>query len=298
MGVACSARSRGTPCARGPRGGRWPATRSAVPQAMADAGAVPDPSEVRLAARTDTVDHCLVKIVGVLGGMSSVASAEYYRRLNEGVNAHLGGHAAAELLLYSVDFAVIELCVREERWERAADYLVERARRLERGGADFLVLATNTMHRVAPEIEAAVSIPLIHIVDVTADAAIAAGANRLGLLGTAPVMQADFYRSRFAARGIEVRLPRPWRRVRGCGKCQPHRRRRCSAWGTPVPGRTAPGAGRSTSPSRRPPGGASSLLSQVSTSGRVERQAATGPGAAWRPSANWTALSTCNAVVS
>jgi len=153
------------------------------------------------------VENGVVKIVGVLGGMSSVASAEYYRRLNEGVNAHLGGHAAAELLLYSVDFAVIEACVRAERWDQAADYLVERARRLERGGAEFLVLATNTMHRVAPEIEAAVSIPLVHIVDVTADAALAAGANRLGLLGTAPVMQADFYRSRFAARGIEVLVP-------------------------------------------------------------------------------------------
>lgn len=148
-----------------------------------------------------------MKIVGVLGGMSSVASAEYYRRLNEGVNARLGGHAAAELLLYSVDFAVIEACVHAERWEQAADYLVERARRLERGGAHFLVLATNTMHRVAPEIEAAVSIPLVHIVDVTADAALAAGASRLGLLGTAPVMQADFYRKRFAARGIEVLVP-------------------------------------------------------------------------------------------
>jgi len=153
------------------------------------------------------VEDATVKIVGVLGGMSSVASAEYYRRLNEGVNARLGGHAAAELLLYSVDFAVIEACVHAERWEQAADYLVERARRLERGGADFLVLATNTMHRVAPEIEAAVSIPLVHIVDVTADAALAAGASRLGLLGTAPVMQADFYRKRFAARGIEVLVP-------------------------------------------------------------------------------------------
>jgi len=153
------------------------------------------------------VEDATVKIVGVLGGMSSVASAEYYRRLNEGVNARLGGHAAAELLLYSVDFAVIEACVHAERWEQAADYLVERARRLERGGADFLVLATNTMHRVAPEIEAAVRIPLVHIVDVTANAALAAGASRLGLLGTAPVMQADFYRKRFAARGIEVLVP-------------------------------------------------------------------------------------------
>lgn len=152
-------------------------------------------------------EDSVVRTVGVLGGMSSVASAEYYRRLNEGVNAHLGGHASAELLLYSVDFAVIEACIRAERWDQAADYLVERARRLERGGAEFLVLATNTMHRVAVEVEAAVNIPFVHIVDVTADAALEAGADRLGLLGTAPVMQEEFYRSRFAARGIEVLVP-------------------------------------------------------------------------------------------
>ncbi len=150
-----------------------------------------------------------MKIIGVLGGMSSVASAEYYRRLNEGVNAHLGGHASAELLLYNVDFAVIEGCIRAEQWDRAAEYLAERARRLERGGAEFLLLATNTLHRVAAEVEAAVSIPFLHIVDITAEAARQAGANRLGLLGTAPVMQADFYRSRFAAHGIDILVPNP-----------------------------------------------------------------------------------------
>lgn len=152
-------------------------------------------------------DDFVVKTVGVLGGMSSVASAEYYRRINEGVNAHLGGHASAELLLYSVDFAVIEAYIRAERWDRAADYLVERAGRLERGGAEFLVLATNTLHRVAAEVEAAVSIPFVHIVDVTADAVLEAGADRIGLLGTAPVMQEGFYRSRFAAHGIDVLVP-------------------------------------------------------------------------------------------
>lgn len=146
-------------------------------------------------------------IIGVLGGMSSVASAEYYRRLNDGVNGYLGGHSSAEVLLYSVDFAVIEECIRTEDWVRAAEYLVECARRLERGGAEFLLLATNTMHRVASEIAAAVSIPLVHIVDVTAAVAVAAGTRRLGLLGTAPVMQADFYRSRFADRGVEVLVP-------------------------------------------------------------------------------------------
>jgi aspartate racemase len=148
-----------------------------------------------------------MKTIGVLGGMSSVASAEYYRRINEGVNAHLGGHSAAEVVLYSVDFGVIEGFIRDEQWDQAAEYLAARARRLELAGADFLIMATNTMHRVFVELQGAVSIPLIHIVDATADAAIAAGANTLGLLGTAPVMEAEFYRGRFAQHGIEVLVP-------------------------------------------------------------------------------------------
>jgi aspartate racemase len=148
-----------------------------------------------------------MKTIGVLGGMSGIASAEYYRRINEGINAHRGGHAAAELVLYSVDFAVIEAFIRAEQWDQAADYLAERARRLERAGAEFLILATNTMHRVAVELRNAISIPLIHIVDPTADAATSDGANTLGLLGTAPVMVADFYRARFADFGFEALVP-------------------------------------------------------------------------------------------
>jgi aspartate racemase len=148
-----------------------------------------------------------MKTIGVLGGMSSVASAEYYRRINEGVNAQLGGHSAAELVLYSVDFGVIEGFIRDEQWRQAAEYLAERARRLERAGAEFLILATNTMHRVAVEVQDAISIPLIHIVDPTAEAALARGATTLGLLGTAPVMEADFYRARFADYGFEVLVP-------------------------------------------------------------------------------------------
>jgi aspartate racemase len=148
-----------------------------------------------------------MKTIGVLGGMSSVASAEYYRRINEGVNAHLGGHSAAEVVLYSVDFGVVEGFIRDEQWDQAAEYLATRARGLELAGADFLIMATNTMHRVFVELQDAISIPLIHIVDATADAAIAAGANTLGLLGTAPVMEAEFYRGRFARHGIEVLVP-------------------------------------------------------------------------------------------
>ena len=148
-----------------------------------------------------------MRTIGVLGGMSSVASAEYYRRINEGVNAHEGGHSAAELVLYSVDFGVVEGFIRDEDWDRAAEYLAERAQRVERAGAEFLILATNTMHRVAAELQDAIGIPLIHIVDVTADAAIADGVRTLGLLGTAPVMEAAFYRARFAGYGLEVLVP-------------------------------------------------------------------------------------------
>ena len=148
-----------------------------------------------------------MKTIGVLGGMSRVASAEYYRRINEGINKHRGGHAAAEVVLYSVDFAVIEGFIRDEQWDQAARYLAERARRLQRAGAEFLVLATNTMHRVAEELQHAIGIPLIHIVDPTADAATADGVNTVGLLGTAPVMEADFYRARFADLGFEVLVP-------------------------------------------------------------------------------------------
>jgi aspartate racemase len=148
-----------------------------------------------------------MKTIGILGGMSSVASAEYYRRINEGVNAHRGGHCAAELVLYSVDFAVIDGFIRHEQWDLAALHLAEKAKRLELAGAEFLILATNTLHRVAAEIQDAVGIKLVHIVDPTTDAATADGAKTLGLLGTKPVMEADFYRARFAERGFEVLVP-------------------------------------------------------------------------------------------
>jgi aspartate racemase len=148
-----------------------------------------------------------MRTIGVLGGMSSVASGEYYRLLNEGVNARLGGHSAAEIVMYSVDFAVMERFIRDRAWDEAGEYLAVRAAAVEHGGADLLLLATNTFHRVAPQIEAAVAIPFVHIVDVTADAVRADGASTVGLLGTAPVMQADFYRDRFAGLGISVLVP-------------------------------------------------------------------------------------------
>ena len=145
--------------------------------------------------------------IGVLGGMSATSTVEYYRELNARVNDRLGGHHAAEVVIYSVDFGEIEPLIHADRWDEAGDLLADAASRLEAAGADFVLVATNTMHRVAPAIESAVSIPLVHIVDVTADAASAAGLDTLGVLGTAPVMEMEFYRDRFADHGVEVVVP-------------------------------------------------------------------------------------------
>ncbi len=149
----------------------------------------------------------LMKTIGILGGMSSQATAGYYHLINTGINKICGGWTIAELLLYSVNFANIEAFVRNNQWNDAAKYLVSKAIQLEQGGADFIVMATNTMHRVAPQIEAAIQIPLIHIVDVTAEEIKKHGMTKVGVLGTKPVMEADFYRDRFKLHGIEAIAP-------------------------------------------------------------------------------------------
>jgi len=145
--------------------------------------------------------------VGILGGMSSQSTIEYYRLLDEGINEALGGHHAADLVIRSVDFGEIERFIREERWDDAGAFLADAARDVEAAGADFVVMATNTMHRVAPAIEDALSVPFVHIVDATADAIDAAGIDTVGVLGTAAVMEGDFYAERFADRGIDVIVP-------------------------------------------------------------------------------------------
>lgn len=148
-----------------------------------------------------------MKTIGVLGGMSSQATGEYYRMLNAGINSLRGAWNTAELLLYSVNFANIEAFVRRDQWDDAANYLVAKAVQLEQGGADFIIMVSNTMHRVAPQIEAAIQIPLIHIVDVAAEEIKRHGISKVGVLGTKPVMQADFYRDRFRQHGIEAISP-------------------------------------------------------------------------------------------
>lgn len=149
-----------------------------------------------------------MKIIGLIGGMSWESSAEYYRIVNERVRDRLGGLHSARCLMWSFDFAEIEALQHAGRWDEATALLVEAARRLERGGADFLVLCTNTMHRMADELQAAVGIPLLHIADPTALRIKAAGLRRVGLLGTAFTMEQAFYKGRLVARhGLEVLVP-------------------------------------------------------------------------------------------
>uniref|UniRef100_UPI003F491027 aspartate/glutamate racemase family protein n=1 Tax=Nonomuraea bangladeshensis TaxID=404385 RepID=UPI003F491027 len=145
--------------------------------------------------------------IGLLHGMSSVATVDYYRRINESVNQRLGGHERADLLLASVNFGIIERCVRAGSWDEAGHYLATKARALELAGAQFIACGSNTMHRVAPAIEEAIAVPFLHIADVVAAAAHRQGARTLGLLGTLPVMEADFYRERLAARNLSVLVP-------------------------------------------------------------------------------------------
>ena len=147
-------------------------------------------------------------VIGLIGGMSWESSAEYYRIINREVRERLGGVHSARSLMWSVDFGEIEHLQHQGQWDRLAEEMKDAARRLERGGADFLVLCTNTMHRMADEIAGAVAIPLLHIADPTAEAIRRAGFARVGLLGTAFTMEQDFYKGRLrTAHGLDVLIP-------------------------------------------------------------------------------------------
>ncbi|ASG65382.1 aspartate/glutamate racemase [Idiomarina piscisalsi] len=149
-----------------------------------------------------------MKTVGIIGGMSWESTSTYYRRLNQLINERLGGLHSAEILLASVNFAPIEEMQSRGDWEAAGSALVTKARQLEKAGADCIVIATNTMHKVAPEIEAAVSIPLIHIVDALANHLKKNEIERAGLLGTRFTMQQPFYKERLKQRDIRVLIPK------------------------------------------------------------------------------------------
>ena len=148
-----------------------------------------------------------MKAIGVLGGMSWESSLEWYRLANERVRSERGGHHSARILLDSLDFAEIEALQASGDWDSAGELLAKRALGLERAGADLIVLCTNTMHIIADRIEAAVSIPFIHIADVAAAAVQDAGITTIGLLGTAFTMEQNFYRGRLERHGLEVVVP-------------------------------------------------------------------------------------------
>jgi aspartate racemase len=149
----------------------------------------------------------MMRTIGLLGGMSWESSAEYYRLLNEETRERLGGHHCAKSILLTVDFADIEAMQREGRWDDASHALAEAATSLERAGADMVLLCTNTMHRVADAIEAAVGVPFVHLVDATARRVAAAGITTVGLLATRFTMEMDFYRDRMRHHGVEAMVP-------------------------------------------------------------------------------------------
>lgn len=149
-----------------------------------------------------------MKLIGMIGGLSWESTAEYYRIINRGAQAKLGGVHSARSLIHSLDFGVIEAMQHDGDWAGATASMIEAARSLEQGGVDFILICSNTMHRMAAEIEAAVGIPLLHIADPTGAAVTTAGFKRIGLLGTAFTMEQDFYRARLEKKfALEVLTP-------------------------------------------------------------------------------------------
>ena len=148
-----------------------------------------------------------MKTIGLIGGMSWESTVTYYQIINETVRDGLGGLHSAKILLYSVEFAEIEECQAKGEWERSGEILADAAMRLESAGADFIVICTNTMHKVVSQIQAKIKIPIIHIADVTAEALLRDGITRVALLGTKYTMTQDFYKERLVQRGISVMIP-------------------------------------------------------------------------------------------
>lgn len=148
-----------------------------------------------------------MKTIGIIGGMSWESTVTYYQIMNETVKKELGGLHSAKILLYSVDFSEIERCQAEGDWEKSGDILASAAESLERAGADFLVIATNTMHKVAPQIQKRIHIPIIHIAEVTAEELKQNHITTVALLGTKYTMTQDFYKEKLENAGITVLIP-------------------------------------------------------------------------------------------
>ena len=164
--------------------------------------------EVRAAVTTQRSTERRLRVIGMLGGSSDQATADYYRRLNDAVRDRLGGWNTAELIINSLNFALAERWVRNGQWDEAATSLGARAKALEAAGAEILICVSNTLHRVADAFTSGLGIPFVHIVDPTAEAIRAAGLRRVALLGTKPVMATDYLKRRYAERfGIEILVP-------------------------------------------------------------------------------------------
>jgi aspartate racemase len=149
-----------------------------------------------------------LKTIGLIGGMSWESSAEYYRIINEAVHDRLGGVHSAKSVMVSVDFAEVEALQRQGRWAEATQAMIEAAQGVERGGADFVVICTNTMHKMADDVQKAIQVPLLHIADAAAEPIKARGLRKVGLLGTKFTMEEEFYSGRLAQRhGLQVLIP-------------------------------------------------------------------------------------------
>ena len=148
-----------------------------------------------------------MKTVGLLGGMSWESTVTYYQIVNETVKEKLGGLHSAKILMYSVDFDEIEKLQASGNWEQSAQILADAACRLEKAGADFIVICTNTMHKVAPQIQSHINIPILHIADATADELTKANIKTVALLGTKYTMTQDFYKNKISKRNINVLIP-------------------------------------------------------------------------------------------
>lgn len=149
-----------------------------------------------------------MKTIGLLGGMSWESTELYYRWINEGIKAKLGGLHSAKIAMYSVDFQEIEEMQHAGDWDAAGEVLADAGKKIEAAGADFLLICTNTMHKVAPQVEAAINIPLLHLADATAMQIKAQGYDTIGLLGTNFTMEQDFYRGRLESKhGLNVLVP-------------------------------------------------------------------------------------------
>lgn len=148
-----------------------------------------------------------MKTIGLIGGMSWESTVSYYQIINEYMKKTLGGLHSAKIIMYSVEFQEIEECQSSGNWAKSAEILADAAKKLELGGADFILICTNTMHKVAPEIAAAVKVPVVHIAEATAEVLKSEGIRRVALLGTKYTMTQDFYKQKLIDAGIEVLIP-------------------------------------------------------------------------------------------